>query len=124
MEDAEREQFINDTFKQLDESNKPGGANRMLLYEELASQLFESYKTNSITYDSNFAKAPEDFAYPEMIHWGEIKFVQDETGYFNVGIPSADGKYNMIISIGDFTFNSEMPFDSTPMVNYVAFVKN
>lgn len=121
MEETKREIFVQDVFNDFKESNQPGGSNRILMYEELANSVFLNYRDGLTRHDSVFAKAPEDFVYPEMIHWGEIKFVQDETGYFNVSIPSADGRYNMIISIGDFTFNPETPFESTPTINNVSF---
>lgn len=124
MEDSYRDQFIKDIFKQLDESNQPGGANRILMYEELANQVFLSYKNNSVAYNETFAKPPEDFIFPEIIHWGETKFVQDEMGYYNVGIPSADGKYRMGISINDFTYDGERPFGDDPRINFVAFFEN
>ncbi len=124
MEDSYREQLIKDIFKQLDESNQPGGANRMLVYEELANQVFLSYKNNNVAYNETFAKLPEDFIFPEIIHWGETKFMQDEMGYFNVSIPSVDGKYRMSISVSDFTYDNERPFDSEPTVNFVAFFEN
>lgn len=121
MEDTARQRFINQTFEQLKADNQPGGANRLLMYEELADKVFLSYKNNSITYNETFEKTPEDFIFPEIIHWGKTEFVQDEMGYYNVNILSKDGKYRMGISIKDFTYDGEYPFDSTPTVNYVAF---
>ncbi len=124
MEDAERELFAKDVFKNWKESNQPGGANRVLIYEELANGVFMNYRDGLVRHDRTFAQPPADFVFPEFIHWGETKFIQDEMGYYNVSIPSVDGKYRMSISVSDFTYDNERPFDSEPTVNYVAFFEN
>ena len=121
MTDAKAAEFGDSIVAQLKESNSPGGASRILMYEEIASQIFDDYRNNIIEYSDVMPQPPEDFIFPEMIVWDTTKFVQSETGYFYTEISSADGKYRMLISVNDNTYDNESPFDSEPVINYVAF---
>lgn len=114
---------IADIFASIEQSNMPGGANRVLGYEELAGSVLENYKNGTVVFDTIYEQPPADFAYPEFIHWGEYSFSQNEMGYYWVAFPSADGKYVMTITIDDSQFadidgNFE---DSSYKVHHVGF---
>ena len=91
-------------FDSIRQSNMPGGANRVLGYEEMAGNVLESYKNGTVVFDDIYEQPPEDFQYPEFIDWGKYSFGQDEMGFFWVAFPSTDNRYVMTIAIDDSQF--------------------
>ncbi len=120
------DEYIQQIFDSVQQSNAPGGARRMLIYERLTADIFDQYKDGDIKYNEFYSQPPQDFIFPEIIRWDKYSFQQDEMGYFFVAIPSEDERYVMTVSIDDTVYQNidGTVIDNPPFIRHVNFYEN